>query len=491
MTHHELNRWVQGCREGSHTILVVGLGLTGVESAHALVRLKNKVIVTERLSRKEFLERSPYKSRLAELEILGVEVHFSETGALSRSLLSKSTGAVVSPGVPLVSPLIQSLIEARLPLFSEFELGLLLLDLPSICVTGSNGKSTTSSLIARLLKDSGKRVLLAGNVGTPVISYVNDALNMHAPELLVVEGSSYQLELTHRYAPMVSVFLNLSENHLERHGTMERYFNAKIGPLTRQTKDQWIVYNQEDPWAREAKKASSARGIPFGKSVVGDRGVHISGSKRKDAMLNVYGEVSYSIPCQDLKLQGFHSVENAASAIGAILPFSLPEVSVRKTLASFGGIPHRMEMLGEIDNVVWINDAKSTTPASTLVALSAVCEECDDRKVVLILGGVLKEGSWGLVCREIEKRRENIEAILCVGQGGPELHRRLTAGMADTVKVIKVLATVRDAVDEARSFPGAIALLSPGGASFDEFRNFEERGEAFKRYISPQGEWYS
>lgn len=481
---------------GGSNIIVAGLGISGIESALALSNLGHRVLALDDADSESFRQSSRYGTRLWELEAAGVVLGFSEAGRRLGGDWQEVALAIVSPGIPDKAPIRVLLAERHIPQYTEFEVGIILADRPVIMVTGSNGKSTTVSLLAAVLQRCAVAHRLVGNIGEPVISGANELLGGQkqreteglnsvtattADPLLVVEASSYQLEASRLFAPDSGVFLNLSENHLERHGSLERYFAAKLTPFTRQGPNATATYNIDDEWVRRVPDHTEASVVPFGRGVIGD-GVAISRDRHGVDSVVVRGLASeLEIKANELKLLGVHNLYNIAAVLGAVARLGLGAEEVRQGIVEFGGIPHRCENLGVVSGNIWINDSKSTTVAATCAAVQFSLDNFPGRPLVLLVGGVLKEGSWSPLLALLESCRHQLKRVIAFGDGAQFLCSLLGEFELPVIGVAKL----HNAVAAVASLgEGNVALLSPGGASFDEFRGFDERGEAFRSYVS-------
>jgi UDP-N-acetylmuramoylalanine--D-glutamate ligase len=346
---------------------------------------------------------------------------------------------VKSPGVPGESPLPAAARARGIPIWSEVELGFRLLPNPFIGVTGTNGKTTTSELLGAIFRAAGRPVAVAGNVGMPLTGLVG-ALSDDA--WIVCEVSSFQLEDVHRFRPRVAVLLNLEPDHLDRHETFDAYRDAKLRIFENQT---------------EADTAVVPRG--FGKVPGGATRVEFSAGDR--------------LPAEPL-IPGEHNRENAAAATAAARAAGIAEDAIAEALRTFRGVAHRLELVGEVDGVRFVNDSKATNTAAARRGIAAYAGE----PLRLILGGSLKGESFDELAEQLPP---TVRSIDLVGEAAGELAAALARAGRSFRRSGDLATAVGAAAGEAE--PGDVVLLSPACASYDQFRNFEERGDAFRRLV--------
>jgi UDP-N-acetylmuramoylalanine--D-glutamate ligase len=360
-----------------------------------------------------------------------IEAHLGVDGV---ELLERAAVVVKSPGVPHEAPAIVAARERGLPVLGELELAWRLLPNRFVAVTGTNGKTTTTELLGAIWREAGLPVALAGNVGTPLSALVGE---VGEPTTVVCEVSSFQAEDSEAFAPDTALLLNVTEDHLDRHGSFEAYREAKLRMFANQTPDQVAV-------------------VPPGVDVPGE-------ARRVE-----FGALP--LPAEEIRLRGAHNVENAMGASAAAIASGVPEGAVAAALRSFPGVPHRLEEVGSVRGVLYVNDSKATNVSSAVRGIEAF-----DGGVHVILGGSLKGGGF-------EGLREAVASRCVAAYLIGEAADRLEQDLAGTVPLQRSgdLAT---AVREARAQPGEVVLLSPACASFDQFRDYEERGERFRALV--------
>jgi UDP-N-acetylmuramoylalanine--D-glutamate ligase len=395
--------------------LVVGLARSGLAAARMLAA-HGEVIGTD--------------SGAPELE-RDIEAYVGGDGV---ELLERVACVVKSPGVPNEAPVIVAARERGLPVLGELELAWRLLPNRFVAVTGTNGKTTTTELLGAIWREAGLPVALAGNVGTPLAALVGE---VGEDTTIVCEVSSFQAEDSEAFAPDTALLLNVTEDHLDRHGTMEAYREAKLRVFANQMPEQVAV-------------------VPPGVEVPG-RGRRVE-----------FGELP--LPPEEIRLRGAHNVENAMAAAAAAIASGVPEEAVAAALRTFPGVPHRLEEVGSVNGVLYVNDSKATNVSSAVRGIEAF-----DGGVHVILGGSLKGGGFEGLRGAVASR---CVAAYLIGDAA----ERLEQDLAGTVPLHRSgdLAT---AVRDAAARPGDVVLLSPACASFDQFRDYEERGDHFRALV--------
>jgi len=371
-----------------------------------------------------------------------VEVRLGSDGL---ELLERARTVVKSPGVPQEAPVIRAAREHGLEVVGELELAWRLLPNEFVAVTGTNGKTTTVELLGAIHREAGAPAVVAGNVGTPLASLVGE---IEAAATVVCEASSFQLEDASEFAPECAVLLNVTEDHLDRHGTLEAYLAAKLRVFEHQDEDDLAVLPEGF-----AGRPGRARVLRFGGP----------------------GEVRTMVE-ECLRLRGAHNRENAMAAATAALARGIDADAVRRTLRTFAGVAHRLEEVAVHDGVTFVNDSKATNVASALVGIEAF-----EGGVHLIAGGSLKGGGFRGLREAVSAR---CRACYLIGEAASRLEEDL-AGTVPLRRCGDLGHALEAAAQAAR--PGEVVLLSPACASYDQFRNFEERGDRFRELARAQG----
>lgn len=435
-------------------VIVVGMGRSG-QAASKLLKAKGaEVLVTDMRPEGEVAAAK------GELEALGIEV---KAGGYDHDLFKGAFLVVLSPGVDSKEVLWQELRGEGIEVIGELEMASWWVSEPIIAVTGTNGKSTTTSLIGHLLRMAGKEVFVGGNIGAPLSEYVLDG---KGAELLVLEVSSFQLETIRSFRPHISVFLNISPDHLDRHGDFREYLLAKARIFENQREEDFAVLNRDDPWIWGLTPGIRARLIPFSRTRV-QEGVFVEGKSIRWSLWGEEGEVSFG----GLPLIGPHNLENVMASVAVALICGIEGEAIQEALTNFKPLPHRLQFVGEFKGVSFYDDSKATNPDATLRALEAF-----SRPVVLIAGGLNK----GLDLEILREGADRLRAIVTIGESAPKLEEVL-GGEVPAVRACSMDDAVRKAFLLAR--PGDIVLLSPACASFDMFRDYKHRGEVFQEAV--------
>ncbi len=434
-------------------ICVIGLGKSGFAASRFLHHHGANVRVTDSSDKKEVLENADF------LKNLGVLV---ETGGHSETFVKKSDLIITSPGVSKSSLPLQIAAKIKIPVISEIELASYFCKGRKVAVTGSNGKTTTCHLIDRIIRDAGRKSALCGNVG---YSFLEAVPSIDKKTTAVIELSSFQLEDSPTFRPQVAVVLNVSRNHLDRHGSMEAYIKAKEAIFRNQRKTDCLILNYNDAIVNQMAQKTRSQVIFFSKQPISNgvfarNGQIVFRKNNQEKILLNYGR---------LKLKGDHNLENVLAAVTVAIVLKLPMRSVQKTINSFETLEHRIESIGTLGDVHFINDSKSTTVESTVAAIKAI-----DGPVILIAGGRNK----GALFNEIEPLlNQKVKQAVLYGES-----REAIASSWKSYKKYHMESDFRKAVRTAYSLAekGDSILLSPMCTSFDQFSCFEERGEVFK-----------
>jgi len=374
---------------------------------------------------------------------------------------------VISPGVPTDAPVVQEAIRRGIGVVSEIECASWFCTGPIAAVTGSNGKTTTTTLLGRMLGDARVPHAVGGNIGTAFSSFVD---GMSEGEIAVLEVSSFQLDHIRSFHPAVSVLLNITPDHMDRYGnSMEHYAASKARITLNQTRSDMLIYNADDgPAGRIAARAHSMV-LPFSLARKLTDGAWLEGD---ELISSAGGSPEPIIRTGDMSLRGEHNVANAMAAVLAAQRFGVGAASIRATLKNFKGVEHRLEFVRDVNGITFVNDSKATNVDSVLVALKAFAEP-----IVLLLGGRDKGNDYSLMTDLVKK---HVRAIVAIGESSDKV-----IGAFSGVVPVKPASSMDDAIATAVSLAskGDVVLLSPACASFDWFRNYEHRGTSFKDIV--------
>ncbi|MBM7114298.1 UDP-N-acetylmuramoyl-L-alanine--D-glutamate ligase [Archangium primigenium] len=446
-------------------VAVYGLAKSGVAAIRLLVEKGARVTAVD--------ARSPEAlgATARELQYLGVTL---VTAPPAPGLLEAHQLVVVSPGVPLALPELQAARRAGVPVWGEVELaGRFLAHVPLFGITGTNGKSTTTALTGELFAQGGGRTFVGGNLGRP---FTEAALTPEGWDALVVELSSFQLEGIDTLRPRGAALLNLTPDHIDRYADHAAYGAAKARIWRAQRDADFVVVNADD--ADVMRLAESAPGRVYGFSLTGQpvadapRLVGLAVARPGGFLFEGVGEPGEAFTLTNRALRGGHNTQNAMAAALLARLGGVPHAAVQAGLDRYPGLPHRLESVRVLEGVEWVNDSKATNVDSVLVALRAF-----SRDVVLIAGG---KGKGAPYAPMVEEGRGKVKAVLTIGQDAPLLAEAYTG-----VAPVHACGTLEEAVRQARALAraGDTILLSPACASYDQFQNFEHRGDTFKRLV--------
>lgn len=436
---------------------VLGAARSGIGAARLLRSRGAAVLVSDQRPADQLEENA------RDLDHLGIVL---ETGGHSDRVLESSL-LVLSPGVPDDTPVVREALRRGIRVVSELEVAAWFCRSPIVAVTGSNGKTTTTTLIGRILGDAKKKHVVAGNIGTAFSSVV---LDMAQEDIAVLEVSSFQLDHCERFKPTISVILNVTEDHMDRyHHSMERYASSKARVFMNQTPDDTLLYCADDPWTVRITASAACRKFPFSYDRPQSDGAWVENGT---LMVGRDGIVQPVVALDQMTIRGVHNARNAMAAVLVGSLFGVPTASMRATLRNFKGVEHRLEFVRERNGVQYYNDSKATNVDAVRYALAAFTGP-----IILLLGGRDKGNDYTALHDLV---RRNVRTILAIGESA----QKVEAAFQSVVPVRRAQSmeeAVRLAGELAR--PGEIVLLSPACASFDWFTNYEHRGKVFKDLV--------
>jgi len=392
-----------------------------------------------------------------------------EQGAHTLDVVFSANQVVKSPGIPDSVPMIQQLHARQIPVISEIEFAGRYTQSKTICITGSNGKTTTTMLIHYLLKHSGVDVEMAGNIGTSLARQVAEG---KSPEWFVIELSSFQLDGMYQFKADIAVLLNITPDHLDRYDyQMKKYIDSKFRIVQNQTEDDVFVYCQDDEVIAEElrNRIFKAELVPFTQNDILKQGAYST----IDELIINYNDETMSIFSQELSLQGRHNLYNSMAAGIVAKVLNIRKKLIRESLSSFKGVAHRLEKVVSVRGIEFVNDSKATNINSTWYAL-----ECMTKPVIWIAGGVDKGNDYSELMPLVESK---VKALICLGTD----NEKLIKAFKSKVNIIKEVQSMDDAVELAYGIgkKNDVVLLSPACASFDLFDNYIQRGELFKQSV--------
>lgn len=430
-------------------VLVLGLAKSGESAARLLDKLGAIVTVNDG---KPFEENPAAQSLLEE----GIKV---VTGGHPLELLDEEFELMVkNPGIRYDNPMVKKALEKEIPVITEVELAYLISDAPIIGITGSNGKTTTTTMIAEVLTAGGQSGLLSGNIGFPASQVATTATKN---DTLVMELSSFQLMGIETFHPEIVVITNLMPTHIDYHGSFENYVAAKWNIQKNMSKSDFLVLNFNQTLAKELAAKTQATVVPFSTTEKVD-GAYLEGN-----MLTFRGELVMA--ADELGVPGSHNVENALATIAVAKLRGIENQVIKETLAGFGGVKHRLQYVGEINHVKFYNDSKSTNILATQKALSSF----DNSKVILIAGGLDRGNEFDELVPDIQ----GLKKMVILGESAARVKRAADKAGVSYMDAADVKDATQKAFAEAQA--GDIVLLSPANASWDMYPNFEVRGDEF------------
>lgn len=444
-----------GCVPGSR-VTVLGAARSGLAAAELLKRHGASVFLSESAPAAERAEA------VRRLSAASIPAEFN--GHSDRAF--DADWILVSPGIPPSAPAMRTAADRGIPVAGELEAASWYCRAPIVGITGSNGKSTVTALTGEILKAAGLPVVVAGNIGR---AFSEDAEGVPPEGAAVIEVSSFQLETARAFRPRVAVFLNLTQDHINWHGSFEAYGRAKARIFENQTAEDTLVLWASDEHVPGLAAAAKSRIARFGAGPSGDP----CGFVRDGVLtLSEAGNETALVPVREMGIAGEHNILNALASALACRALNVPPEPIRRTLRAFRGLPHRLEFVLERGGVSWINDSKGTNVDSVRYALGSV-----GRPVVLIAGGRDKDSDFTVLRDGL---KAHARAVILIGEAAGKMEKAF-AGVCPTARA----GSLREAVARARSLArsGDAVLLSPACASFDMFRNFEDRGDQFKALV--------
>ena len=451
-------------------VLVIGAGISGFAAAKVAKKLGANVTLSDAK------QESEIKFNFDELREVGINLSF---GKQEENLLENIDAIIVSPAVPIKIPILQSALAKKIPVISEVEFAFNLSKSPIFAVTGTNGKTTTTTLLGLLLETAFDKVGVGGNIG---VALSEVALDVGEGGAIAAEISSYQMEATNNFKPKVSAILNITPDHLKRHGSMQVYQAMKEKIFAQETENDFLVLNYDDELVREIKSHANCKVFYFSRKIELDEGAFLIRNEelgvRNELVIKVAGKIFKLCTIDELGIKGGHNVENAlAASMMAFLAGAKAE-KISEVLKSFQGVEHRIEFVRELDGVKYYNDSKATNTDSAIKALETFAGN-----IILIAGGDDKMTDLTDFLNLVNQRVDN---LILVGDASERFKTAALEKGFDAEKIFEAGYSMQKAVDFAKKIakPPQIVLLSPACASFDMYDNFEERGKDFKKIVN-------
>lgn len=437
-------------------VLILGLSKTGIAAAKYLAKHGASCFITELNEKNE----NNNESCLTDLKNAGIEV---EIGRHSDEFIENVTYAVTSPGIPPKSEIFEKLKEKNIKVISEIELAYKNTKTPFVAITGTNGKTTTTMLVSHILSSIYKAPV-CGNIGVPPISLIDNQ-----NDYLVCEVSSFQLENTSDFAPLVAVFTNFTPDHINYHGSLKDYFNAKVKMFKNA---KYAIFNAKDDKINEFAKNYKGEKFYFddynykNASYIKNNAIYFKQNDIEEKIIDI----------DDIKLVGHHNYQNVMCAVIAAKLLNVPNEKIEEGIKSFESVEHRIELIQNVKkgNQKFYNDSKATNPEATMVALKSFI----GKKVTLLVGGRDKNTSLNEFCVDVKKYINN---VIVFGEAKERFYNELEKS---GYKNLHMTNKMFEAVDKAIDLNDEIVLLSPACASFDEFKSYEDRGIKFKEYVT-------
>ncbi len=446
-----------------YSYAILGAGRSGIGIAKLLKKIGADVFLSESLeiSKLKYFDEKAFQD---------YEIPF-ETGGHSDKIYDYDV-IIKSPGIPINNDIINKAVELNKKVVSEIEIAFLLCKAPVIAVTGTNGKTTTTVLTGEIFKNAGIDSKVCGNVGLAFSEIVDEVTEK---SIVVLETSSFQLESTEMFKPKVSMLLNFTPDHVDWHGSLEDYFNAKLKINMNQSEDDAIIFNYDDEIIRGFSSKFKGNIIPFSvKENLEEKGYKF-GCYVSENQIKYFGknESSKIINTDEIFIRGNHNLQNSLAAVAAAKYMNVKDDVIKKTLINFKGVKHRIEPVRELNGVKYYNDSKATNFDSTYVAI-----ESFKKNIVLIMGGKKGANNFDLIKDFVEER---VKYIIAIGQTKNDIKDYFSK-----FKEVLVEETLESAVNKAYALSesGDVVLFSPAYKSFDMFDNFEQRGEEFKKFVN-------
>ena len=446
-------------------VLVVGLGVSGIACIKGLSRTGAKIYAFDESSEENL------KDRLKEVEGIEVEYFFGNE-EIEKINIKALDYAIKSPGIKYEVPIIEKLLKNNIEVISDIEAAYRVTNASIVSISGTNGKTTTTTLIGEMVRESGKPHKVTGNIGFGIYY---DALNAKKEDILVAEVSSFQLAGTIKYKPHISVLTNITPDHLDYHHTVENYIETKFKNVITQDENDYAILNYEDNIIRNYSDNIKAKKIFFSSERVLEDGIF---AENGQMFYRTGNNKEFIINTKEIFIPGKHNLENAMAACGAAIALEIDAEVIAKVLREFKGVEHRLEFTGEYNKVKFYNDSKGTNPDASIKAVQGI-----DKPIILIAGGYDKQSDYDELIKAFDNK---VKALILLGQTAGEIQRcALKYGFENIYRVETMDEAVKKSFELAEE--GDNVVLSPACASWGMYPNYEVRGRDFKERVSYYG----
>jgi len=446
-------------------VLVVGLGVSGIACIKGLSRTGAKIYAFDESSEENL------KDRLKEVEGIEVEYFFGNE-EIEKINIKALDYAIKSPGIKYEVPIIEKLLKNNIEVISDIEAAYRVTNASIVSISGTNGKTTTTTLIGEMVRESGKPHKVTGNIGFGIYY---DALNAKKEDILVAEVSSFQLAGTIKYKPHISVLTNITPDHLDYHHTVENYIETKFKNVITQDENDYAILNYEDNIIRNYSDNIKAKKIFFSSERVLEDGIF---AENGQMLYRTGNNKEFIINTKEIFIPGKHNLENAMAACGAAIALGIDTEVIAKVLREFKGVEHRLEFTGEYNKVKFYNDSKGTNPDASIKAVQGI-----DKPIILIAGGYDKQSDYDELIKAFDNK---VKALILLGQTAGEIQRcALKYGFENIYRVETMDEAVKKSFELAEE--GDNVVLSPACASWGMYPNYEVRGRDFKERVSYYG----
>lgn len=446
-------------------VLVVGLGVSGIACIKGLSKTGANIYAFDDSNEEKL------RDRLKEVEGIEVEYFFGNE-EINKINFENLDYAIKSPGIKYETPIIEKLIKNNIEVISDIEAAYMVTNSPIVSITGTNGKTTTTTLIGEMVRESKKPYKVTGNIGFGIYY---DALTAKEEEILVAEVSSFQLAGTSKYKPHISVITNITPDHLDYHHTVENYIEAKFKNVINQDENDYAILNYEDETIRNYSDKIKAKKIFFSSERILEDGIF---SEKGQMFYRTGNNKLFIINTKDIFIPGKHNLENAMAACGAAIALGIDVMVISKVLREFKGVEHRLEFTGEYKKVKFYNDSKGTNPDASIKAIQGI-----EKPIILIAGGYDKKSSYDDFIKAFDNK---VKALILLGQTAEDIQKcALKYGFENIYRVETMDEAVKKSFELAEE--GDNVVLSPACASWGMYPNYEVRGRDFKERVEYYG----